>query len=116
MPLTRFRSVVFPAPLGPISPRISTLATPKLTSFRAGAPPKYFVSCSPSRMTSVRRDIRLDRRGGEDHLRTPRGSGVDLARRGPLLVRVEDRLCVLHLPPFGVRHGPGVALLDELPR
>ena len=39
-PAITFRSVVFPAPLGPISPSTSPFLTVKVTSFNAVNPPK----------------------------------------------------------------------------
>ena len=45
-------NVVFPAPLGPISPVISPGSTPMLTSSTATLPPKRTVtSCASSRAT-----------------------------------------------------------------
>src|SRR4051794_118888 len=46
------KHVVLPAPLGPMSPRISPLLMWKLTSLRATTPPKRSVTASTSRRRS----------------------------------------------------------------
>src|SRR5438067_3237726 len=52
-PVMSAKSVVLPAPLGPMKPEICPSATLKLTSFKAATPPKYFVSRFTSRMFNV---------------------------------------------------------------
>src|SRR5205085_7398094 len=52
-PVMSAKSVVLPAPLGPIKPEICPSATLKLTSFKAATPPKYFVSRFTSRMFNI---------------------------------------------------------------
>jgi len=48
-PLMQLSSVVFPAPLGPMMPRISPFATEKVTPSSAATPPKRLVTlCSSS--------------------------------------------------------------------
>src|ERR1700752_5085356 len=49
-PAMILRSVVFPAPFGPIKPKIPRSSTWKLTSFRAVSPAKFFVRRSSLRM------------------------------------------------------------------
>src|SRR5215472_16645392 len=50
VPLITLKSVVFPAPLGPMKPQMCFSGTSKLTSFKAATPPKYFVSPWTSRI------------------------------------------------------------------
>src|SRR5215471_14294003 len=50
VPLITLKSVVFPAPLGPMKPQIWRSGTSKFTSFKAATPPKYFVSPWTSRI------------------------------------------------------------------
>src|SRR5215471_9025608 len=50
VPLITLKSVVFPAPLGPMKPQIWRSGTSMLTSFKAATPPKYFVSPWTSRI------------------------------------------------------------------
>src|SRR5438309_11878352 len=52
-PVISAKSVVLPAPFGPMNPRISRSGTSKVTSFKAATPPKYFVSPFTSRMFKV---------------------------------------------------------------
>ena len=47
-PVITLKHVVFPAPFGPINPRISPLSMWKLTSSRATTPPKRIVTWSSS--------------------------------------------------------------------
>src|SRR5437660_10469712 len=47
-PVIRLKSVVLPAPLGPIKPQICFAGISKLTSLSAATPPKYLVSFSTS--------------------------------------------------------------------
>src|SRR5262249_41260055 len=44
------KSVVLPAPLGPMKPQMCFSGMSKLTSFNAATPPKYFVSAVASRI------------------------------------------------------------------
>src|SRR5690348_95389 len=46
-------NVVLPAPLGPMTPRISPLATVALTPLTAATPPKRFVTPFSSRRAAV---------------------------------------------------------------
>src|SRR5438552_6350567 len=48
-PAMMLKSVVFPAPLGPINPQIWPSSASKLTSFSAASPAKYLVRCSTDR-------------------------------------------------------------------
>src|SRR5437870_4606173 len=48
-PAMMLKSVVFPAPLGPINPQIWPSSTSKLTSFNAASPAKYLVRRSTDR-------------------------------------------------------------------
>src|SRR5690349_15801612 len=43
-----FRSVVLPAPLGPMTPKICPASTPKLTPSSASTPPNLMVRLRPS--------------------------------------------------------------------
>src|SRR5579871_190122 len=45
------KSVVLPAPFGPMKPQIVFSGMSKLTSFKAATPPKYFVNAFTSRIT-----------------------------------------------------------------
>src|SRR5262249_31424291 len=64
-PLRRLKQVVFPAPLGPISPTISPLSTLSSTSLTAAKPPKSRVSPWVSRSaTRSGRRARRRNRGG----------------------------------------------------
>src|SRR5207247_4122002 len=49
MPVIRLKTVVFPEPLGPMSPTISPSSTRKAKSWTARRPPKSFVRPSVSR-------------------------------------------------------------------
>src|ERR1041384_5963254 len=49
-PVITLKSVVLPAPLGPMKPQICFSGMSKLTSLSAATPPKYFVSFSTSRI------------------------------------------------------------------
>src|SRR4030042_3304327 len=49
-PEIRLKSVVFPAPFGPIKPTTSWRSTPKFMSDTAASPPKCLVTALPSRM------------------------------------------------------------------
>src|SRR5437667_255183 len=53
IPEMMLKSVVFPAPLGPISPRISPSAKEKLTSLSTTSPEKLLEMCEISRIGSV---------------------------------------------------------------
>src|SRR5271165_609230 len=61
IPAISAKSVDFPAPLGPISPRISRSATPKSTSRTAHRPPKRFVRPRPASNASAIRARSPDR-------------------------------------------------------
>src|SRR5579872_529337 len=52
-PEITLKSVVLPAPLGPMNPQICFSGTSKLTSFKAATPPKYFVSAWTSRIFTL---------------------------------------------------------------
>src|SRR5512146_2801538 len=53
MPQMRFNIVVFPAPLGPMSPTTSPSFTEKLTSFTAASPPKSLETFAISSTDSI---------------------------------------------------------------
>ena len=53
IPVRQLKKVVFPAPLGPISPTISPSCTCMLTSSTAVRPPKRIVTLLASRTTVV---------------------------------------------------------------
>ena len=59
-PLRRSKSVVFPAPLGPIIPMISFDLTSKVTELTAKIPPKLRVISSISRIVLVSLDDGLE--------------------------------------------------------
>src|SRR3972149_2564367 len=78
--------VLFPAPFGPISPKISPRLTSMFTLARARSPPKFLVIPFPSRITSivilsvvggvpntVRQKIPLERRDTQDQPRIGAG-------------------------------------------
>src|SRR5215467_5098392 len=53
MPVIRLKTVVFPAPLGPITLTISWGLTTRLTSCTAARPPKYLVTLLKSSNASL---------------------------------------------------------------
>src|SRR5215813_13474729 len=53
VPVITLKSVVLPAPLGPMKPQICFSGMSKLTSFNAATPPKYFVSAVASRIFTM---------------------------------------------------------------
>src|SRR5919197_336483 len=63
-PANALNSVVFPAPFGPINPRISSAASVKLTSSFATSPPKRLVSPRTSRSGFTGARSGRKRRGG----------------------------------------------------
>src|SRR5947209_9105574 len=52
-PVIMLKSVVFPAPLGPMKPQICRSGISKLTSFKAATPPKCFVSPVTLRISTI---------------------------------------------------------------
>ncbi len=51
-PVIRLKSVVLPAPFGPMNPQICFSGISKLTSFNAATPPKYLVSAWTTRIST----------------------------------------------------------------
>src|SRR5436309_15474941 len=52
-PVMMLKSVVFPAPLGPMQPQMCRSGISKLTSFKAATPPKCFVSPVTLRISAI---------------------------------------------------------------
>src|SRR5215472_2232522 len=50
VPVITLKSVVFPAPLGPMKPQMCFSGMSKLTSFNAATPPKYLLRVVTSRI------------------------------------------------------------------
>src|SRR4029077_5345005 len=111
------KSVVLPAPLGPMMPRISPGAARRLTSFTAVRPPKRLVTASSSSIASHRAqplpdpaDQALGHEAHDLHL-IARSEGATLADQlARALTRVRGAYTLLLLTPdsmIGVRDPSG---------
>src|SRR3712207_6458368 len=105
-PVTRLKTVVLPAPLGPISPVIEPGSTPNVQSRTAWTPPNSRLSC---RSASIRARSRWQSRTDGDHVQlhaSPRRAEVvdahQRARRAVVAeVLVHDLVHGVGLPHVG---------------